>query len=167
MPQTREMFHTQGYRLPYLTDPIICSRQDAWLGEGYYFWYDEQDAVLWGQNSKKDYHKYVIYIADIDCEDILDTVFNEQHYLLWKKNIDKIADDALKKTGRKPTIAEINEFIKQRNVWKSVKGIMFQDLPNNPQLNKVITLLYRKRIQLVVYDTNIITTFAFHFEAEC
>jgi hypothetical protein len=167
MPITRKMFHTQEYRLPYLATPLICNRDDAWIGKGYYFWYEEMDAIAWGQESKKRYHKYVIYTADIDFEDVLDTVFNEEHYLFWYKIIDRIADDAYKKTGRKPTIAEVNEIIKIRNSWKAVKGIMFQDLPNNPTLNKVIILLYRKRIQLVAFDLNIIHNFAFHFEAEC
>ncbi|WP_169316215.1 hypothetical protein [Mucilaginibacter paludis] len=167
MTSMRTMFHTQGYRLPYLTEPIICSREDAWLGEGYYFWYEEQDAIFWGQNGKKAYKKYIVYKAVIDCQGILDTVFNEKHYLLWYRAVEKIADDIFKKSGRKATIPEINNIIKMNKIWESVSGIMFQDIPNNQQVNKVINLYYRKRIQLVCFEMNIIHTFTHHFEAEC
>jgi len=82
----RTMYHTQGYKLPYLNRPIICCRDDAWLGEGYYFWYDENDAIYWGQIGKRQYGKYVIYSAKINCEDIIDTVFKEEHLNNYKKS---------------------------------------------------------------------------------
>jgi hypothetical protein len=168
MPIIRKMFHTQGHRrLPYLTKPLMCKRDDAWLGIGYYFWYEEQDAIYWGQVGKRSFGRYVVYSANVNCENVLDTVFNEEHYLFWYKIIDKIADDILLKTGRKPSIKQVNYFLKEKNVWKDITGIMFQDLPNNQLLNKVITLLYRKRIQVVVFDINIVSNFAHHFEAAC
>lgn len=167
MPIIRKMFHTQGYRPPYLKNPIICKRTNAWLGTGYYFWYEDQDAIIWGKEGKIEFGSFVVYIADIDCENILDTVFVEKHYLLWCKVIDKVADDILKKTGRKPTIKEVNDILKKNNVWKDVTGIMFQDIPTNPDRNKIVKLFYRKRIQLVAFQLNIVSNFAVHYEAAC
>lgn len=167
MPLIRKMFHTQGYKLPYLNNPIICTKKNAWLGTGYYFWYDEYDAINWGKDGKKDFGKFVVYVANINCENILDTVFVEKHYLFWCKIIDKIADDILKKTGRKPDIKEVNDILKKNNVWQDVAGILFQDISNNPETNKVTVLRYRKRIQLVAFDLKIVSNFANHFEATC
>jgi hypothetical protein len=167
MPIIRKMFHTQGFKLPYLNRPIICKRRNAWLGTGYYFWYEDNDAIIWGKEAKRDFGSFVVYVADIDCENILDTVFVEKHYLFWCKVIDKVADDILKKTGRKASIKEVNDILKKNNVWKDVTGIMYQDIPNNPDRNKVMTLLYRKRIQLVAFDLNIVSNFVVHYEAAC
>lgn len=167
MPIIRKMYHTQGYKKPYLVEPIICKKSNAWLGTGYYFWYEEQDAIIWGVEAKIVWGKFVVYSSDIDCEDVLDTVFNEEHYLFFVSVIDKIAGDIIKKTNRKATIKEVNDILKKNNVWKDVTGILYQDIPNNPDRRKVDSLLYRKRIQLVAFDLNIVTNFAFHYEAAC
>lgn len=175
----RLVFHTQEHRKfsNILTMPIKCIRDDAWLGEGYYFWYDENDAVRWGQTSKRRYGLFDIYQANIDCENILDTVFNEEHYKFWLKQIEKVATAILKKTGEKPTLKEINEYFLDKGTWNDLTGIMFQDLPTNPELlmvkpidnrnNKQTFFLYKKRIQLVVYDEAIITNFAHKLTMPC
>lgn len=80
MLKERTMFHTQGFDIPYLIKPQKCVREDAWLGKGYYFWKEEQDAVFWGLTAKRWYGKYSVYECIINCENILDTVFNEEHY---------------------------------------------------------------------------------------
>ena len=75
------MFHSQENRNTILEFPIICKRDDAWLGTGYYFWYEEDDAFKWGITNKAYYNNsFQIYKANIKKEDVLDTVFNEKHY---------------------------------------------------------------------------------------
>jgi hypothetical protein len=78
---TRPIFHTQENRGKKLKEPIICLKSNAWLGDGFYFWLDEQDAFFWGNTSKKKTGKYDVYLGNIDCDDVLDTVFNEEHYI--------------------------------------------------------------------------------------
>lgn len=175
----RLLFHTQEHRkwANYLIKPIKCTRDDAWLGEGYYFWYDENDAVRWGQSSKKEYGFFDIYQAHINCDNVLDTVFNEEHYLFWLKQIEKVASTIIKKTGEKPTLKEINEYFSEKGQWKNVTGIMFQDLPTNSELlmvkpiesrnNKQSFFVYKKRIQLVVYDDTIISNFECKLTMPC
>jgi hypothetical protein len=167
MSVVRKMYHTQGMSAPYLTEPLKCTRSDAWLGDGYYFWYDESDAILWGQHAKKPYKRFVVYSAEINCDDVLDTVFNEEHYVFWLRSIDKIAETIIKNTGEKPNIKELNLYLKERGGWKNVTGIMFQDLPTNEILLKVIKFYYRKRIQLVAFENTIIHNFAHNFEGAC
>lgn len=172
---TKELFHTQEQRKLKLSDPIKCYRDDAWLGEAYYFWYDEFDAERWGVTSKKKTGYYEIYKSDVLFDDVLDTVFNEEHYLFWLKQIEKVATKFVKKTSKKPTIKEINDYFKDRGLWK-VAGIMFQDLPNNFNFllvkpiryrEKVRPFVYRKRIQVAVYNLAIITNFEFYKVEKC
>lgn len=73
------MYLTQEKRAQKLTAPIFCNRNYAWLGEAYYFWAEEVDAAKWGHTSKKSTGYFEIYQAEIDCENVLDTVFNEEH----------------------------------------------------------------------------------------
>ncbi|MCB0410288.1 MAG: hypothetical protein KDD29_08715, partial [Flavobacteriales bacterium] len=68
-------YHTQEKRKNRLSGPIICTKDNAWLGEGYYFWVSEDDADFWGMNSKRKTGEYEIYSAEIDCSNVLNTVF--------------------------------------------------------------------------------------------
>ena len=161
------MFHTQEQRQQPLTAPMKSIRSEAWLGDGYYFWADEQDAYNWGRASKKSTGRFEIYLADIDCSDILDTVFNEEHYRFWLRQIEKTAKAFLKKTGHKPTIREINQYFKERGQWNEVSGILFQDLPQSPNYLMVIAFYYKKRIQLVAFRLEIVCGFALKNSYPC
>ena len=162
----RLMYHTQEKRANRLSSPKLCKLPSAWLGVGYYFWADEIDAIKWGNDSKKCTGSYEVYKSDIQCENVLDTVFNETHYNFWLKQIEKAATRISIKTGLKATIKEINLYFQQRVSWSDVDGIMYQDLPFGDEL-LVVNFNYRKRIQLVAYNPKIITNFALHLEDKC
>ena len=119
-------YYTQENRNEELQEPILCIKDNAWLGEAYYFWENEDDAVFWGIKFKNKTGKYDIYEIDInnDDEDILDTVFNREHYYFWIKQIEKAAKNFVKKTGSKPTLKEINDFFTERNIWAEIDGIL-------------------------------------------
>jgi hypothetical protein len=173
------MYHTQETRDTELIEPKMCIRSDAWLGDAYYFWYDIDDANNWGHTSKKRTGYYDVYVAEIDCENILDTVFNEDHYLFWLKQIERVAKKIVKSTGYKPTLKELNDYFKENAQWDDVDGIMFQDLPFNKSLmvqpityhkkhgKKRQSFVYRKRIQLAVYNLSIIISFALLCSERC
>ena len=172
----RKMFHTQECRDNELSAPIKCYREDAWLGEAFYFWYDIFDAERWGNTSKRKTGSYEIYLAEIEIEDVLDTVFNEEHYLFWLKQIEKAAKKIIKLTNEKPTIKELNDYFKEKGGWGDVTGIMFQDLPTNINFlmikpieyrNKKQAFVYRKRIQLAVYNENVLKGFRLHKVEKC
>ena len=78
------MFHTQERRSVRLVAPLLCTKENAWLGDGYYFWDDIKDAILWGNNSKRETGMFEIYSANFNMSNFLDTVFNENHYNFWK-----------------------------------------------------------------------------------
>jgi len=161
------MYHTQEKRKIRLTKPILAKRKNAWLGIAYYFWENEMDAIRWGNESKRSTGYYEVYTGLIDCENVLDTVFNEGHYIFWVEQIEKAAKKIIKITGRKATIREINSYFTENAKWSEItSGIMFQDLPFSNDL-LIEGFNYRKRIQLAVFNIGIILTFAFYFEQKC
>ena len=161
------MYHTQEKRVENLTMPIICTDDYAWLGEAFYFWEEEHDAHVWGKRRKKKTGQYQIYTADLDCSNILDTVFNEKHYKFWLKSIEKVAQQFIDKTRIKPTLKELNEYFMSKGQWNEVDGIMFQDLPLNNSYLLIKDFNYRKRIQLAVYNSSIVFNFALYKEERC
>lgn len=174
---SRQIFyHTQESRRKTLTEPVLCNRNDAWLGNAFYFWLDIEDAEDWGNSSKRRTHYYEIYKSEIETENVLNSVFNEEHYYFWYKQIVKVAKVIMAKTNIKPTIKELNDYFKERGTWDDVTGIMFQDLPTNPNKllikpieynKKKIVFPYRKRIQLAVYNSEIIHNFALFKRTRC
>lgn len=101
----------------------------------------------------------------------LDTVFNEQHYYFWLRQLEKIAQTIIKKTKEKPTLKELNDYIRDRGIWKEIDFIQFQDLPLGDKHSfvkpieynngKIRTIAFRKRIQIAVYNPDIICKFSF------
>jgi len=159
-------YHTQENRKEELTEPVFCIKDSAWLGNAYYFWENEEDADFWGVRFKNKTGKYDVYKAEIISDDILDTVFNREHYHFWIKQVEKAAKIFVKKTGSKPTLKEINDFFKERNIWTKIDGILFQDISENPIHFMVKEFQYKKRIQLALYNKEKINIFALHYSGE-
>lgn len=166
-PLQRKMYHTQEAQYLRLTKPMLCKRKDAWLGIGYYFWNDVEDAIRWGNDAKKKTGSFDIYESLINCENVLDTVFNEQHYQLWLTQIEKIGKHWLIKTGQKLTINQMNDRLREKAVWNEVDGILFQDLPQKNDYLLVIEFYYRKRIQLIAYKMEIVLSFQHYSHHKC
>jgi hypothetical protein len=154
-----------------LLAPIPCTRDDAWLGNAIYYWFELEDAEDWGNSSKRRHNFYEIYESEVESENILNSVFNEEHYYFWYNQIVKVAKAIIAKTKMKPSIKELNDYFKERGTWDELDGILFQDLPTNPNKllikpieynnrTKKVVFPYRKRIQLAVYNPKIIRTFA-------
>lgn len=160
------MYHTQEKRRFRINAPIPCVKDNAWLGSAQYFWYDKDDAVHWGITSKKATGYYEIYEANIDCSNVLDTVFNEEDYIIWIKAIKK-AQKRFSKAGKTPTIKLLNEFFYDNNIWSRFSAIMFQDISNNTDNLITAGFQYKKRIQLAVFDNATIKDFTFESEGKC
>ena len=138
-----KVFHTQECRTKELTFPKQCVRDDAWLGEAFYFWKEEIDADYWGNNSKRGTKYYEVYVCEIIASDYLDTVFNEEHYYFWIKQLEKIAKKIMSKTKQRPSLKELNDYITDKKVWPQVDYIQFQDLPTNTDQSFIKPIVYR------------------------
>ena len=160
------MYHTQEKRDKELTGPIICRKDNAWLGVAWYFWYDDQDAFFWGQVSKNKTGYFEIYKADLECVNVLDTVFNEEHYLFWVKQVEK-AKKAFLKSGKNLTLKQLNDYFLDKKIWSQLDGIMFQHMAESGDAFIVKDFQYKKRIQLAVYNVDIIGNFALSSTEKC
>lgn len=169
-------YHTQEDRGCFLSEPKKCVRDDAWLGYGYYFWYDEDFAHIWGKHGKNG--KYHIYSAELDVNNCIDTVFSEEGYNFFIKAIED-AKQWAKDNKRDVTVENIHGYL-STNLWSklSISGIVFEDLPVVPKLSGILISInknidkassyvyYRKRIQVVLFGLNEIKKFKFHCKSE-
>lgn len=77
----------------------------------------------------------------------------------FPKIIEKAAKSIARKSGEKPTIKRLNDFFREHAQWKNVAGIMMYDQPINDDYVMVKGFYYKKRIQLAVYDLDIVKDF--------
>lgn len=160
----REMYHTQEKRNTRLYRPILCTRKDAWLGHGYYFWDEEFDADIWGKTSKNKTGRYEVYSATIESEQILDTVFSELDYQFFLQAMEKVVNTCKTATGRTPTTVDVCSYLMNKAKWNTqLDGVLFSDSPNT----EIEKFNYRKRIQLVLYNLKCLVGFKFLKEERC
>jgi hypothetical protein len=162
-----EVFHTNEHK--GTTFFIWAQGADQWLGDGYYFWQDYEFAEEWAKVRR--YPVADIYTVDLDIDfkkddDVLDTVFNEEDYYGFINRIEKFARIYYNKFSVKPTLVDFNNYIQDNKIslWGNIKAIRFQDTPDNHQKSKKYLLVdkfpYKKRIQIVIFDKEIIFNFA-------
>jgi len=150
------MFHTQENRGKVLTHPILCERKDAWFGTAYYFWTDEIDAIRWGRDSK--HGNFHVYSAKIISDNVLDTVFNPKHYNFFISALERAAKKIVELTGRRPSQADICEYLNKRAKWKDKIDVLIAcDIPTSHRESLPIPI--RKRIQAAVYNETCIHEF--------
>ena len=146
-------YHVQEYRPTELEHPIKCCDRDAWLGFGFYFWLEVLFAHYWGQDKKSSGKSgsYDIYIADLNIEKCLNTVFNEEHYLFFIEMIEG-AIKYLKSKKKNLSLSEVHCYLSEI-IWNKlgIEGIVYDDKPTNPRNKKRIyseipDLYYIKRI---------------------
>lgn len=170
---TIDCFHTPHFSDPPHKFPVLADGYENWIGDGYYFWQDEQFAKWWGQNKKCGgsnlARRYIIYKTQLTFEedDFIDTVFNEDDYYQFVDKIEEFAKQYQKKLKKIPDLKEFNEFIEAFNIWTSIKVIRFQDLPAQDEHIQVKGFYYKKRIQIRVNDPTIITNFAVYKNLAC
>lgn len=174
-------FHTQEFRNKIISEPILCDIENAWLGSGYYFWVDLEFAKFWGEDFKKRRTGYYsIYCAYIDIDNCINAVFDEEQYFFFRRCIEKSIEH-FKLHGFEITLKRVHQFLSD-NFWNkmNVSGIIYDDLPFNPfkkpnrkysevefvENGKMRFFYYKKRIQLVVFNLENISTFAPYLEKQ-
>jgi hypothetical protein len=173
------VYQTSQNRGTFLSIPIYGEGFDQWLGDAYYFWQDREFALQWGFDKKCDESgnagtKFDVYTCELHfdsiAEEMIDTVFNQEDYENFVRNIERFAKRYSDKFGgKKPNLQQFNSFIKDFKIWQDIKAIRFQDLPQNDRKDylKVSGFFYKKRIQIAVYDRKIIQKFCFHLQKKC
>lgn len=168
-----EVFHTNECRGNAVQMPIFATGDKQWLGDAYYFWQDYEFAEEWGYNricnntkyKKGQLTKFDIYDVELNIDfpsdEVIDSVFNEEDYRKFVLSLEKFAMAYKLEFKKRPTLEEFNDYIEDKNIWRNIKAIRFQDLPTNSKRDylKITNFYYKKRIQIAVYDIRIITKF--------
>lgn len=164
-------FHTQEHRIDEqpLDIPVYCHDRQAWLGFGYYFWQELEFAHYWGEDKKMNTGSYDIYSADIDMTHVLDACFDEESYNFFIEVIEKAIKVLRIETIDKKSLAKVHQFLKERHWQKNgIKGLRYSDIPKNSRSGRLYSLVpdlyYKKRIQIVVFDLDIIHNFAIYLD---
>lgn len=166
-------YHTQEFREmdQPLTKPIKCRHHQAWLGFGYYFWTGLEFAHYWGVDSKNRTGYYDIYRAEIEEEHLLDATFSEEGYFFFKESIEKVIE-SFEERGLKVTLGEVQRYLVDV-FWPKhgVTGIIYDDLPQKVDFpgrtySPIPPLYYKKRIQIVVFNSKNISSFELELEAQ-
>ena|SRR5690606_16499686 len=159
-------YHTQEYRegSSSLMAPLECRHQKAWLGKGYYFWTEIEFAHYWGKDSKKATGFYDIYVAQLNCENCINAVFDEEGYMFFCDCIEE-AIMYMKENAVPMALDQMNRFLAE-NIWTKIDigGIIFDDKPINPKgspgkYSEIPRFYYKKRIQIVIFDRKNIERF--------
>ncbi|WP_150452456.1 hypothetical protein [Arenibacter lacus] len=149
----------------YIEDngPFQCSRKNAWLGNGYYFWDTFiENAHWWGGLLYDD--KYVITEAKIDfcISTCFDLVGSAKHMLEFENLIELMKEKGL--VTEKTTVARVISFVKdtlQIFQYDAVRvyGIQSRSVDTTPsyrmnfELGKTQYLDFKPAIQICIYRT--------------
>lgn len=94
--------------------PFLCHRNNAWLGNGYYFWeHFIKNAHWWGVSGGEFKNGYVICkaVCDRDIDNCFDLVDNYSHLDMFNSAIDIMSSQALY-TPNITTVARIIEHLR-------------------------------------------------------
>lgn len=164
-------YHTQEFRgnSPSLEKPIKCKTKIAWLGIGYYFWTEVEFAHYWGEDWKSNTGSYDIYKSLLNIDNCINTVFDEEGYFFFRKNIEDTIDHFREK-GIDVTLEQVNRFLADE-IWPNlgIHGIVYDDKPVNPRksdriYSEIPDLYYKKRIQVVLFNLENIINFELYLE---
>ncbi len=102
--------------------PFVCSRKDAWLGEGYYFWEHYIDlAHWWGQFSLSNNYVVCRSYCDATYPDTFDLHNNPEHLTLIKTLSEALAKEY---PGKLITVNFVLEMLKSHSDFaKDFKAI--------------------------------------------
>jgi hypothetical protein len=141
--------------------PFKCTRKNAWLGPGYYFWDSKIEwAHKWGKDAYKE-KGYVICSAQIEnkTEVMFDLFGNVQHQDEFIQVFEALS--AKLNTGEKPPlVAEIIHFLVNQNLFP-YKSVRAHDEWNQA---KVISFYQERakmrigqRVQICLFEKNSVT----------
>lgn len=146
--------------------PFACTRSDAWLSYGYYFW--ERDllrAHAWGKQAYGD-NKYVICECLLELPNMLDLVGNREHQDKMRELVTYLAKTHPALQGVEPplskAIALLRLWQKKRRIanfpYDSVRA---QDFPNpatykfvEKENRRVETTILNPRIQICLFTAD-------------
>lgn len=121
------MFKTYGFHTVRDTDnadwiernaPFKCTRSDAWLSQGYYFWDKDIDrAHQWGRFAyinNEQAKSYVILRAELTLSRMFDLVGDRDHQRQMQDFIEVLKKDDPNWKGKEPPLGKVLALIRYR-----------------------------------------------------
>ena len=145
--------------------PFLCNRDDAWLGEGYYFWDSLIDnAHFWGKKSyNNEYYicEFKALIENSNCFNLL-----EPKMMLEFREFLKTYQEYYKDKSDKPTLKDVLVFIRRKLplFFKKYKAIKLESVTqskyivsDDTNILKIIKgrheeVMLAKLVQVCIYD---------------
>lgn len=132
--------------------PYKCTRSNAWLGHGYYFWDTNMKwAIEWGKNSYEKITKdFVIGQCRVDlstnCFDLLGSVADQ---LAFEEAINALKESGKLNPNPRLLVPNIIQFMKNAGIF-NYKSIRSYDIPN-----PVFKVLYRKGSEYLILNQRV------------
>ena len=153
--------------------PFKCTRSDAWLGHGYYFWDSNLEwAIDWGKNSyNKRGKEFVIGSCRINLDSCFDLIGNVEHQQELIDVIKVMQESGLIKGEKKFILPNILEYLKHKGLF-TYNSIRSADNYNPIQIhygeNRQEYLMINQRVQICVIKKNevILTPFGVIYLSE-
>ncbi len=127
-----------------ITDaPFVCKRENAWLGEGYYFWDTFIDNAHWWGESV--YSGYVIVEFSCNFSDrCFDLLGNMEHLADFNKMVEALKREGL--ISKITTVAQVIAFLKSKtDLEKAFDAIRVYG--HNSKSNKTIQAVFFNQIK--------------------
>jgi hypothetical protein len=153
-------YHTledrDNFELIEQNGPILCVRNDAWLGIGYYFWDTNID---WGHEwGRKTYKKYVIFkaiISLINCYDLVGNVSDKSEF----NQILNVLQEKQKNKNIK--VSEVLEYMKKFTDfnYNTIRSAHFPDSTTKVSFGGKFNefMFSNERVQICVIKKNNLT----------
>ncbi|MBV6484224.1 MAG: hypothetical protein KFKLKKLM_00716 [Flavobacteriales bacterium] len=138
--------------------PFLCSRDNAWLGEGYYFWdYHIELAHWWGEPERSGYREYIICQAfcTLDNEKCWDLHNKGQHRDEFIQALEMIISLRISRKPHEITVDQVIEFLKKRNAFQKYEAIRVMGVNSanfNRNMTKIGARVFFKNSKHAFYD---------------
>jgi len=153
--------------------PFLCSRNDAWLGSGYYFWdKDELRGHEWGKYGYKE--NYILGKSNLNLPDNLDLTGNVDDMRFMRLLLEELIENH-EKFDNYDSFSDIPlgkaiEFLKSLNSKSAYKGVFdfdsirAHDYPKDSQPIKFVEhrkeqLYLNPRVQICVIEKECIESY--------
>lgn len=111
--------------------PFICKREDAWLGEGYYYWETFlENAHLWGKKIyKKNDKNYIICLSKINYNNKVYDLEDSSTLYEFNKLNEKLSEIYPKKNITVPVVLEqLKQSMEFTSKYKAIRARTTNDM---------------------------------------
>ncbi len=105
--------------------PFECSRNNAWLGRGYYFWDSFREWAEWWGNSAYGSDNFVICQADGQMDNTCWDLVGNMEHLLELEECFELLSKRRNPRGNRIRVSDVIEYLKDANMfdYKAIRAV--------------------------------------------